>query len=169
MSYQNIAAGVIRLGLPYVPDDPTPGDGNCFFHAVMQQLQRESDCPFISHLDLRRKLVEFVANDEQIRENEGYRVSREQYIQNHMIDGESSDATWMRCLDQMSQDGVWAEDLFITSMAIFLKRRICLTSNNQSVRNPWIVFNGETGPVEMWKSPLTIGMVPNVEVLRTGS
>ena len=44
-----------RIGLNVHADDVTPGDGNCFYHALLQQLQR-SDISidyFSTHLTLK--------------------------------------------------------------------------------------------------------------------
>ena len=33
---------VLELGLPFTLDVETPGDGACFFHAVIQQLSQQA-------------------------------------------------------------------------------------------------------------------------------
>ena len=158
MSYNQIALGLPRNRLPFVCDNPTPGDGNCFFHAILQQLIRESDNRFNSHIVLRQQLVEYVANEELLQANETYCVARTVYIEERRRDGESVDAAWVRLLYLMGQDGIWVEDVFILCMALFLRRRICLTSVHSSQHNPWFVFDGSRPEEDGWKAPITLGM-----------
>jgi hypothetical protein len=142
MSFQSIGQALVDLELPYVNDVPTPGDGNCFFHGIMQQLHFEENYQFASHLHLRRALVEFVAHDALLLENESYVIARNNYILNKRTANETDDAAWMRVLTEMSRDGTWIEDVFVVCMAIFLQRRIMLTSPAHNKRNPWTIFNG---------------------------
>ena len=157
MSYNQIAEALIRNRLPYVCDDPTTGDGNCFFHGVLQQLCRENENRFANHMDLRRQLVEFVANDGHLQENDTYCVARTVYIEERMLEGESVDAAWLRLLHLMGCDGTWIEDVFILCMAMFLRRRVCLTSVNSTPRNPWIVFDGSRPEEDGWLPPIMLG------------
>ncbi len=43
----------------------TPADGNCLFHAVSDQLN-SPNWENINHIDLRRKLAEFLSNNHKI-------------------------------------------------------------------------------------------------------
>ena len=57
-----------RIGLQVRSDSVTPGDGNCFYHAVLQQMQRNdihaiSDVfqyPLPTHLELRQLICQYV-------------------------------------------------------------------------------------------------------------
>jgi len=40
-----IVTNAIKIGLSVCADSPTPGDGNCFYHSVLQQL-----APKLAHL-----------------------------------------------------------------------------------------------------------------------
>ena len=60
-----------RIGLNVRDDNVTPGDGNCFYHALLQQLQKSDISigyhpthlilnPLPSHLELRTAICEYV-------------------------------------------------------------------------------------------------------------
>ena len=61
-----------QIGLNVHADEVTPGDGNCFYHAILQQLQRTDitidhnitylslNHPLPSHLDLKVAICEYV-------------------------------------------------------------------------------------------------------------
>lgn len=60
-----------QLGLNVRADNITPGDGNCFYHALLQQLQRSDISidyhsthlilnPLPSHLELGTAICEYV-------------------------------------------------------------------------------------------------------------
>ena len=131
MSYVAIQNALVLLGLPFIMDTPTIGDGNCFFNAIIQQLQFEGNSQFSGPLDLRHALIDFIANSEDLRVDESFVVARNFYISQHALEGESVDAAWARLLHHMGRNGVWAEDLFISYMSQFLKRKICLTSGKE--------------------------------------
>ena len=161
MSLNAIINGVNSIGLPFVADNPTIGDGNCFFNAIIQQLTYEGNCPFVSPLDLRHKLVQFVSNSPILLESESYCIARNVYIQERQRPGETVDATWFRVLTSMSLNGTWADDIFISCMSTFLQRQICLTSPHHKARVPWTTFHPILESPE-WRRPITLGMIPNV-------
>jgi hypothetical protein len=159
---QKIMAGVRDLGLPFTADVPTVGDGNCFFRAVQQQLKFEGDSPFKDHEELRLKLVDFVAHNVELRGVEEFCVARDLYIDTRLSEGETRNACWARLLTNMSRSGVWAEDVFVECTALFLKRKLQITSSEHNMQNPWTIFNGENGVGQTQLRPLTLGMLPNV-------
>ena len=46
-----------RIGLAVCRDAPTPGDGNCFYHSVIQQLARNDVRPVIRHVHLSHSIL----------------------------------------------------------------------------------------------------------------
>ena len=56
-----------RLGLDVTLDQPTPGDGNCFYHAVVQQLHRPEISTLVhpgmltlNHYQLRHLVISYI-------------------------------------------------------------------------------------------------------------
>ena len=48
------------VGLNATFSTQTPGDGNCFYHAVGECLKRKSSSININHTDLRNSVVDYV-------------------------------------------------------------------------------------------------------------
>jgi hypothetical protein len=155
---RQILSSVRSLHLPYHVKEETPADGNCFFHAVLDQLREEGNCPFANHMDLRKQLVAFVRNNAALQRNESFRVGALAYIRANKFQNERNEVAWNRLLQDMCRFGVWAADIFITCMSIFLQRVIKITSSSQSIRFPWLTFKPKD--LVVWQKPLTIAMLP---------
>jgi hypothetical protein len=158
MSLIILAQTLAMLRLPYVLDHATPADGNCFFHAVIQQLRNDGNIQYSDHLKLRKDLVKFVENDPTLQENEVFNDGKKIYIEERKLQGEGFQQAWKRLITEMACDGIWAEDIFILCTAIFLKRDIYVTSKLQKVKQPWVIFYGAS---PTWVKPLTLVMIPN--------
>ena len=72
---EQIVTNARRIGLNVCAGDITPGDGNCFHHALLQQIHRfetlESLIPLTpipNHLQLRRMISQYIQeNQNEIR------------------------------------------------------------------------------------------------------
>ena len=135
-SVNSIQLALQQLNLPYVIQEHVQGDGNCFFRAVLQHLRQELPCQFTDHLHLRHKLVNFVQTNARLQQVEEFCVAKANYIANRKDENESSDHAWRRLCNKMRENGVWAEDLFILCMSVFLRREIRITSVQQSKTFP---------------------------------
>ena len=147
--------------LPFVVRDITAGDGNCFFRAIIQCMRDHNDQTFNDHMHVRKELVHFIATNRLLQQNEQFRVARLHMISQKRKENEMPGMTWTRILFDMSQNGTWAEDLFITCTAQFLHRDIKITSCQQSRQFPWLTFKPIVQPL-VWKPPLTLAMIPQV-------
>jgi hypothetical protein len=148
------------LNLPYTIVEATPADGNCFFHAVMQNIRNDSNYSFRNHLDLREQLVDFVSSNAELRANPVFRDARKVYVQEHKRPLENFEMAWQRLLHEMRQAGTWVADVFILCSAMFLKRNIFITSGQQTRNFPWLAFESNAVMTE-WKAPITMAMIPN--------
>lgn len=142
-----------RLNLPYTYMAETYGDGNCFFRAIEDQLQNKSIKDSCSariqgqnwdHKQLRTAVIQFCQFNKKLQEMEGFQVLKTAYIEEKKRIGETSEVTWKRCLWEMSQNGTWAENIFIECTALFLGKDICLTTPSNSNQQPWITVSGKT-------------------------
>ncbi len=140
-----VKAVLSRSNLPFKYKNATPGDGNCFFHAIIDQLQRQDMQGTISHnilhychnhTTLRKAVVSFIRTDIELKSSENFNnlklVAMEEY-------GSSSFESY---LTSMSQDGTWADTLTIYSTSIFLKKDISLAVDSRPGADPWQTFSG---------------------------
>jgi hypothetical protein len=141
MASQNMQSDLDQLGLPYVIDTITMGDGNCFFRALIQQLDHFRANSFGSHGNLRQALIDFVCTNESLQDNEVFLAAKENYVQNRKTEDESNSEAWIRLAGEMLIDGKWADDIFILCASVFLGRYIYITSNQQSITHPWARFD----------------------------
>ena len=154
-----------KLSLPYVLDKPTPGDGNCFFHAVIAQMSRASVARFLpdrvkhidSHLLLRKHVVQFMRDNDSFNSLESIKIMKVLLCEDFGKIGETPEAAWSRYLSEMSKQSCWAETLTIVGTAVFLQVNIHLVSKEQSKLHPWnkiSCFHETNCP------PLTIAYIP---------
>ena len=158
---KNIQGSLEFLQLPYEISEVTPGDGNCFFHAIISQLHFQNDYTFDNHLQLRKKLVLYMATNARLNENPYFKVAKEIYIEEKRIGNETDKITWQRLLNHMNKSGTWIEDIFINGCASFLDRTIKITSNTQTIIFPWHSID----PLEKskkWRFPLTLATIPHI-------
>jgi len=158
---KDIQGSLEFLQLPYEISEVTPGDGNCFFHAIISQLHFQNDYTFDNHLQLRKKLVLYMATNARLNENPYFKVAKEIYIEEKRIGNETDKITWQRLLNHMNKSGTWIEDIFINGCASFLDRTIKITSNTQTIIFPWHSID----PLEKskkWRFPLTLATIPHI-------
>ena len=63
--------------LPFICGQPTPGDGNCFFHAIVDQLQRpdvkqsfKGNAQQYNNFSLRTSVINFMENNAEFNNDE---------------------------------------------------------------------------------------------------
>ncbi|XP_072039985.1 uncharacterized protein [Amphiura filiformis] len=121
-SYHDVAKALKqncrRLGLQF--HGQTPGDGNCFFHAVSDQLNLLG-LPSQSAVDLRQSVVTFMRCNSTIQGPEG------------PVDFTKLYPDWSGYCDKMAQDGEWCDHVVLVATAHLLRRNIMVvTSSPQS-------------------------------------
>ena len=130
--------------IPLVIDTPTIADGNCFPHAIVQQVARPDVKAFLERtgrniatfLQLKNKVTTFVEENEDsdkikaLREN--FELSQ-QNIHNEKIKGLRR-RTWKQYWKDMRTDGKWADDTFIQATAFYLNMDIIIIFAAQATR-----------------------------------
>ena len=97
------------------PRDMTPGDGNCFFHAIMDQIsllgiQNAPPC----HQTLRQAVCQYLANLPEGMNDYVEELYGEEGIE--------------KLIEKFSKDGEWVEQEMIQATAYFLNRNIVIYS-----------------------------------------
>ena len=133
-----------NIGLNVSYGKPTPSDGNCFYHAVIQQYnERPSVKSHIptnfcnDHLTLRHNIVNFV------RENEYKYIFIQNYRQHYesVLFLENKKMSWSDFLNEQQKNGTYATELFIEASAIFLGIEIRITSTHSTPQNQYFTFH----------------------------
>ena len=98
----------------------TPGDGNCFYRAIVEQLNDRTDLGDVSalrlqyanHHVLRQAVVEFVRQQGLLSEEESpFIVQYKNYFENGAIDIEDARGfTWEEFLNQQKRDTTELQD-----------------------------------------------------------
>ena len=141
----SILRKIAELKLPFVMDADTPGSGNCFFEAVLQQSQRPDLGllgKFRSAKVVRRMVCAFALsnNDAQLVE----------FIKNFNA---ISKVKWAAFFRNMRRDGVWADAPVTQVTAWLLDRDIWVVSEGNIPSNPYMVVYGTV------KSPSGLALI----------
>ena len=127
----DIMTNIRRLGLNFILDKVTLGDGNCFFRAILQQLKRSevySTLPgevkiFVDkedHFGLRKwvKKCVFASNHERVQED----------TLQPFLNGIPWDDYWSD--SYMMKNGFWVDDPMVRCTAWFLKMDLMIISDD---------------------------------------
>ena len=152
-----------NLTQSFYVETKTPGDGNCFYHAVLDQIKHnpriydtlsEIGQQCTTAHQLRVNCNQYINCSQLLHQNETFLN-----VQMVIIDelratnpakypaNITDDEVWTMHTVQRSKSGVYAEDIFITYMATFLRKDIVITAAS----NPhiWTIlhsFSGSSGP-----------------------
>ena len=131
-----------RIGLNVDADEITPGDGNCFYHAVVQQLHRSEIRsnilnldPLPSHLTLRRTICQFI----QQNQNDVTYINDYQTHYNNVL-YQDYNMSWDSFISEQSNSGVYATELFIKTTAVLLGMNIHITSEHCTPEHPYNII-----------------------------
>ena len=153
---KQIMVGVRRAGLPLKLDKITPGDDNCFFHAVFAQCQRPSVAQELSgepvirdNHDLRLKIARFARNSRLPL----IQSFKKRYEESHPAD--SWDGFWKT----MAEDRVWADAITLQGAAWYLHHDIHVVMASATEKKPLCTFSGSwvTEGARCDKTPLLLG------------
>ena len=124
-----------RIGLNVSYDEPTLGDGNCFYRAVVQQLRipeiRNFVHPnliFTDHDQLRLAVVKYIRQNSSSQLFQNYR-----YVESC----QQGNMTWEQLLTSQERSTVYAEEMFIRATAMMLNLNILVTSETHSRSVPY--------------------------------
>ena len=141
--------------LPYHCGSITLGDGNCFFHALVDQLKDDEirctiserasqliqEAPFCHndwnlYMTFRTAIVEYCRNDEELNKSEWGTIWKAEFLCNMQkhFPKLPHDKLWDRCLRQMSQEGEYATALFIRATALFFEKDIVVIEEETNYR-----------------------------------
>ena len=118
---------------PLKLDELTPGAGNCFSEAIVQQCRRppinlylQSKGITISDmLDLKAKVAEFVDTHRTAKKLQDLRVNFEASQLNMRYEGLPA-RTWKEYWRDMKRSGPWADDVFVQCTAWYLNVRLSI-------------------------------------------
>ena len=122
-------------------DQITPGDGDCWYYAVIQQIKRTDIFPFVdvgirslNHVELRQKVSQYVDN---VQNN---CTSIVHYKQN-IIPLRPTYNTWAKYFRDQSTVRKYADELFITATAVYIGIDIHITSEGSTAAQPFQVIH----------------------------
>ena len=130
--------------LPVVIDSPTPAEGNCFSHAMIQQFQRPSVQTYLhvtgrhiaTFLQLKNKVAKFVDQNKDSEKIKALRTSFELSQQSIHLEGvpDLQRRSWKQYWEDMTKDGEWADDTFIQATALYVNMDILIIFAAQATR-----------------------------------
>ncbi len=159
--------------LPYVCPTPTPADGNCFFHAIVDQMKRpefvkkrENNPSLQTHITLRKAIIQYIQHDASFQRTDMYKNIKISVM------AESRYKSFLEYIDHINEDGTWADTMMIQATASFLQADIkILTDTTNSINSPWLSFSGNSNG-EFFRSCITlahINMIHFQSIHPTGS
>ena len=137
--------------LPYICKRMTAGGGNCFFHAIVDQLKDEVIAENISnrsklidisdHIAVREAVIEFCRHDNDLL-NSDWNGWKDEYVASERekshFSGLHEHVVWRALLDEMEKSGAWTDWIFVTATALFLER-IFISSSQITIINFLVV------------------------------
>ena len=129
VSAKQIIDSINQRRLPYKADHPpTPGDGNCFIHAVLQQLRRpEFGGDFsellqtVDHKEFRVRVRDFIISSE----SQAVQTMKEQLALAFSV---GIGTSWPSYWTNIVTPDIWVDHTFVQATALFLKRDIRIIS-----------------------------------------
>ena len=115
------------VGLHVMFSTQTPGDGNCFYHAVVECLKHKSRPININHTDLRNSVVDYVRCN---------RIS--EFVTTWLQQNINCDLDFV--LEKQGHEGEFANELFIRGTSLFLDIAILFTRSTSTLFFPYEVF-----------------------------
>ena len=129
--------------LPYICKRMTAGGGNCFFHAIVDQLKDEVIAENISnrsklidisdHIAVREAVIEFCRHDNDLL-NSDWNGWKDEYVASERekshFSGLHEHVVWRALLDEMEKSGAWTDWIFVTATALFFGKDIHIIKSN---------------------------------------
>ena len=161
-----LSATIRKYKIQLKLDNNTEGYGNCFPNSVVQQCRRPEIKDWLlenkpwaivsTHQSVRRKVKNFAlqSNHKTLHE---YKTNYETVLVN-------SRRTWSNYWDEMGQDGVWVDSIFVQVTAWFIGLDIKIISTSSSPEQPYILVTGDINSsfASSEGPPLLIGYYANV-------
>ncbi|XP_019614119.1 PREDICTED: malignant fibrous histiocytoma-amplified sequence 1 homolog [Branchiostoma belcheri] len=135
-----LASHVSKLGLTFRAE--VPGDGNCMFHAMSDQVLR-TEGKHKGHLQLREEAVRHLRRNPHNAHGDHFR----NFISNQ---------SWEVYLENMSRDGTWGDHVILQAMADMLVRDVIIVSSVEA-DNYVTTLRPQTGSPPRAARPLLLG------------
>ena len=139
---EEVKQAIKRCGLNLQLDEPTPGDGNCFSHAIIQQAQRSDLRSTLNkrtqkvlnsiqpYLELKQGVKNFMLSTKNIVVN-AFKVDFEQTV------GLAEKVSWGNFWKRHLEDKEWADAIFIQGTAYFLEKDIHIFHTSATHAQPF--------------------------------
>ena len=140
-----------RTQMPLRLDSDTPGDGNCFSWAVIQQCQRCSVKEFLQRqgktittfMQLKEDVCQFVQSRRNHPRIRGLKASFEQKQGVRFQEGKTTRG-WSAYWEDMLKNGEWADDTFVQATALYLSLDIFLViADSATFDRPFAQISGD--------------------------
>ena len=141
------------LGLPLQMDAPTPGRGNCFFAAMVQQMNNRNELKssnVYTAASLRKRVCEFALT----KSHPVVQRLAEEHDANTAM---SLQAPWESFFTNMKNSGVFAEGPVLYCTALLLQMDIAVISFGNTELNPYMLVPGHHNTPA--KPPVFLGNV----------
>ena len=146
-AYKSLTLKTQLFKEPWVMDERTPADDECFFHAIIQQAQREevnSSIPSSSFKDLLKegnslKLRQYIVSQMQFNnENEDLVKYRNNYavLQVSTTDDKYPMMTWEQLCKKMLKRREWGDENVVQATAFLFGMDIVVTSLDSFPQRP---------------------------------
>ena len=113
-NHENLDSNVANAGLRY-REPRTPGDGNCLFHALSDQLQLHAHLD-ITYQELRAQIVNYLREHRHTRNG----TAMSEWIANQ---------DWDLYLTELSNDGVWGDEIVLIAVSNMFNVEISIISS----------------------------------------
>ena len=140
---EQIVRRAAEIGLALTYDRPTVGDGNCFYHSVVHQMQRpeisrtlQQDRIYDNHYLLRLATVQHLR--QSLFDNVPEVIAFKQLYESVLCNDHNM--TWEQFLTNQERNSVFVEDIFIMSCASLINTDIWVTSERCSQVDPYNVI-----------------------------
>ncbi len=165
---QEIMEAVLRCQLPFILDRLTPGDGNCFSHAVLAQLKRKEIYEMLSenikkiankgHVQYMKICVCQFALQFQHPRMIQFKQSYIDHVQ--PVDKVTWNQYWLRA----QALGKWADNLFVQVTAWLCNTDIIILSTSNTLTRPYITISGnlDNEDIATRSPPLILGTKTNL-------
>ena len=146
-------AKIDELGLNFfVPEPGVPGQGNCFFEAVLLMAKQPTHRPTlnpevslpVNAMDFRLQVINFM--DSQLQDDENFQLLKVPITSN-----------WSDYVLKMRNPSEWADEIVIHATALYLKKDIFLLRVSSGIREVhWHRIPGSFGDEPSSPPPLTL-------------
>ena len=166
---------LIRLAIlghqpPLKLDELTPGEGNCFSHAIVQQCQRAPVKLYLQSrgvtvsdiMQLKEHVAQFVQANCKTKKLQDLRVNFLVSQRNMHYEGLQA-RTWKQYWADMSRSGPWADDIFVQCTAWLLKVDLCIIyAGSETAGRTSTTILGDFSPAAGERRPvLYLGYIVN--------